>query len=439
MAVRPLPNVITLFPHDTGDRLGCFGYESVSSPALDAFCGEGVRFANAFCTAPQCSPARASLHTGLYPQSSGVLGLTHSPMNWELKPDCLTLAQLLKQAGYETYAFGQHATHTNARLGFDHFAQIADEAKPEALRDLCRKHAGNSQPFYAHFLFSTTHRPFDKPGIEPDWDKESEVPSFLPDTPEVRADLAAFKGAVRKLDEQVGRLLDYLESEGLAENTWVVLWVDHGFAFPRAKCTLYDAGVKVAAAMRWPMGFEGNRVLTPLVSQVDLLPTLAAALDLPLPHAVDGLSLWPLLQGEAETLDREAIFAQKTYHTCYDPMRCLRNERYKLIVHCDTAPGVDLSTSDIITSPSTLALLASYGASPSSELGKAPLVELYDLQADPAEQHNLAGETTFQPVLQALLPQLVAWMKAVGDPLLASPPRSPAHAEFLRLVAEYSS
>ena len=93
-------SVLFLTCHDLGQHLGCYGQATVTSPALDGLAASGVRFERSFCTAPQCSPSRASLHTGRYPHSAGVMGLAHSPHGWRLDPRERHTAQLLAAAGY---------------------------------------------------------------------------------------------------------------------------------------------------------------------------------------------------------------------------------------------------------------------------------------------------------------------------------------------------
>src|SRR3712207_886625 len=102
-------NMLFLTCHDLGRHLGCYGHSTVQSPALDALAGSGVKLANAFCTAPQCSPSRAALHTGRYPHATGVLGLAHPPFDWRLPPRERHLARLLGERGYATALVGmQH-------------------------------------------------------------------------------------------------------------------------------------------------------------------------------------------------------------------------------------------------------------------------------------------------------------------------------------------
>jgi arylsulfatase A-like enzyme len=115
------PNVVLITAHDLGQHIGCYGVDTVETPNLDALADREVRFANACASTPVCSPSRGSLHTGRYPQSNGLLGLTHQPWWWRLDDGEQTIPELLGEAGYETHLAGiQHVTPDASRLSFDH-------------------------------------------------------------------------------------------------------------------------------------------------------------------------------------------------------------------------------------------------------------------------------------------------------------------------------
>ena len=121
MSVAGPPHVLLITCHDLGRHLGCYGVDSVQTPNLDALAAAGVRFTRAFCTSPGCSPSRATLATGRYPHSNGVMGLAHEPFGWGLAPGERHVAALLRERGYETHLFGlQHVTvGPSEQLGFD--------------------------------------------------------------------------------------------------------------------------------------------------------------------------------------------------------------------------------------------------------------------------------------------------------------------------------
>ncbi len=442
-------NLLLITCHDLGRFLGCYGNETVQSPALDGLAAEGIRFTQAFCTAPQCSPSRAALFTGRYPHSNGVMGLTHAQFAWDLQPDERHLGQLLREAGYTTALAGVHhesrsgtAAEIAARCGMDTIlAQHGmEELVPQlpgaeltaaALGWLDRVGAGE-QPWYLQIGYHEPHRVAARARIEagymgfigdylaPDAERGVAVPPYLQDTALAREELAELQGAVRALDMAVGRLLTGLRECGLEERTIVLFTTDHGLALPRAKCSLYDPGLETALILRAPgQGMVGGRTVDTLTSNVDLLPTLLDLLGVPIPEQVQGRSVAPALQGGAYT-PREAIFGEMTYHDYYDPRRCVRTARHKLIVNFTAAPGfMDPSQS---WRPRTVTV-----EPPDPALDYHPLLELYDLTDDPHEWHNLAAEPAQATIREELLGLLAGWMRETGDPLLAGAVTPPLH------------
>jgi arylsulfatase A-like enzyme len=425
--VRSQPNILFFTCHDLGRYLGCYGHATVPSPALDALAGVGLRCANAFCTAPQCSPSRASLHTGCYPHATGVLGLAHAPFGWRLTPPTQHLAHRLNAAGYTTALIGmQHviAHGEAAELGYREIWPVAP-APDEATRAeaVLRKLAGGP-PFYLEVGFEEPHRPYDFGGATPDATQGVAVPPYLPDVPAMRQEMAAFQGAVRAMDAAVGRILAVLDELELAQTTWVIFTADHGIAMPRAKGTLYDPGIEIALLMRWPeCGLAGGGTIDALLSNVDMVPTMLEGLDLPIPATLQGRSFWPLLQGDPYT-PRLEIFAEKTFHTYYEPMRAIRTATHKYIANFEVSTAVDVPA-DVRTSPVYPLLL------PEFDREREP-VELYDLPADPGERTNLAGQAAVAATEKDLRRRLLAWMRETHDPLLAGPVASPYYDDALR-------
>jgi len=251
------PHVLVITCHDLGQHLGCYGVDTVHSPNLDRLAGEGVRFERAFCTAPQCSPSRASLATGRYPHNHGVMGLTHSGFDWELNPGERHAAALLAEHGYETHLFGlQHVTQDVNRLGFQRLHPLGSgngvgtgstgSGDVAAGVEAFLQAAPSSVPLYVEINFFEPHRPYEFGGVEPDSSSGVFVPAYLPQTADARQEMAALQGAIREVDHAIGRLLDALDRAQFAERTLVIFSADHGLAMPRAKCTLYDPGISIA-------------------------------------------------------------------------------------------------------------------------------------------------------------------------------------------------
>jgi arylsulfatase A-like enzyme len=357
-----------------------------------------------------------------------MLGLAHAPYNWRLRPGVAHTAELLGNAGYTTALVGmQHLVNRDSarQLGYSSVQPVAPASEEaDAAIGLLRELSRRSVPFYLEVGFEEPHRPYEFGGAEPDRSLGVRVPGYLPDVPEARADVAAFQGAIRQMDAGVGRLLHALDELGLAEDTWVIFATDHGAAMPRAKCTLYDPGIEAASLWRWPAaGLTGGRVVADLVSNVDVTPTLLHALGVPIPAGVQGRSLWSLLTGydsNGAYVPRTEIFAEKTFHTYYEPMRAVRTARHKLIVNFEISTRVDVP-SDIRTSPIYPLMLTELD-------GARPPIELYDMREDKWELHNLAGRPDLAPIETDLRARLLDWMRRTGDPLLDGAVSSPYYA-----------
>jgi N-sulfoglucosamine sulfohydrolase len=417
------PNIVLITCHDLGKHLGCYSQETVNSPALDALARQGVVMDQAYCTAPQCSPSRSALHTGRHAHANGIMGLTHEPFNWRLHPGEKHMARLLQEAGYETALIGeQHLSHNPRALGYDEVQEAKTAVTvANAAAAFIEAHRGAERPFYLETGFVEVHRPYDWGGATPDSSLGVQVPSYLPDAPAAREEFAALQGAIAALDQGVGQIVTALEENGLTQNTWLIFTVDHGLAMPRAKGTLYDSGLGVALIMHWPAaGISGGRRYAQLVSHVDLVPTLLEGIGLPLPDNLHGRSYWPLLQGEAYR-ENEAVFAEKTFHTAYEPMRAVRTQSHKLIVNFEVGPLMDVAD-DVRHSPIYPLML-------NRITGQRPPVELYDLQQDPEELANLAGNAETAVLEQEMVNLLVDWMQDTADPLLQGPVPSPYYRQ----------
>jgi len=449
------PNLLLITTHDLGRWLNCYGVSTVQSPHLDALAGDGIRFSGAFCSAPQCSPSRASLFTGRYPHSNGVMGLVGSNYAFDLHPEERHLGQVLQAHGYTTALIGVHhecAADSPARIrkrcGMETLvpdfpkgkAASAASLAAEALK-LLAHYADGDQPFYLQLGFYEPHRQpsrtrheqdyvgFLGDYVSPDDSQGVTVPGYLRDTPLAREEIAELQGAVHYLDAALGQILSSLRRLGLEENTLVLFTADHGAGLPRAKLTLYDPGIEIPLIIRLPArGWQGGRVQAELVSNVDVFPTLLDLVGIEVDTTVQGKSLVPLMDGHYYE-PADAVFAEKTYHGYYDPMRCIRTERYKLVVNLTAGrmhqnctqswrprsdPIVPLDLTDVTYAH--------------------PLVELYDLTDDPWELRNLAAESGQKQILEILLARLCDWMKKTADPLLLGPIRSPMHDKAIETL-----
>ncbi len=414
------PNILYLHSHDTGRHIQPYGH-AVHTPNLQLLADEGVLFRQCFCAGPTCSPSRAGLLTGQAPHSAGMIGLAHR--GFRLNDYSRHLIHTLRPAGYYTALAGvQHVAGTEETIGYDAILGAGDRREryrrtEHDAADFLRKPP--ARPFFLSVGFEETHRAYPEPGPE-DEPEFCQPPAPLPDEPETRYDMAAFRTSARTLDRRMGVVLDALRESGLADDTLVVCTTDHGMAFPRLKCNLQDSGIGVMLIMRGPGGFEGGRVIDSLVSHVDLFPTLCDLLEIEPPSWLQGVSLLPLVTREKHEV-REEVFSEVTYHAAYEPMRCVRTRRYKLIRRYDERLLPVLPNCD--DSPSKDLLLAHGWADRPYDRE-----ELYDLVFDRNETRNLAADPAMRTVLADMRGRLDDWMRRTGDPLLegfvAPPPDS---------------
>jgi len=407
MASSAPPNVLYIHSHDTGRYVQPYGYQ-VPTPNIQLLADQGVLFRNAFCAAPTCSGSRASLLTGQYCHNNGMLGLAHR--GWSLNDYGEHLIHPLREVGYRSVLIGeQHISEDPEVIGYDEVIDVdshhATDVAPitiEALRTA-------SEPFFFSVGFFETHRQFRAPTSVRD-SLYSLPPANLPDTPETRRDMAAFKASARSLDQGIGAVLNGLYEFGLAERTLIICTTDHGLAFPGAKATLFDRGTGVMLIIRGPGGFAGGKVYDAMVSHLDIYPTLCELAGAQKPAFLQGTSLLPLVHDEVERI-HDQVFTEVTFHAAYEPTRAIRTERWKYIRRFDKNPHPVLANTDDSASKQIL-VGAGWGE---QVVGQE---QLYDLILDPNEVRNLAEDPTHAEVLDELRGRLTAWMEETDDPLL---------------------
>lgn len=425
-------NIVTVICHDLGRHLGCYGRKDVRSPHIDAFAASGLRFANSFCTAPQCSPSRAALWTGRFAHANGVVGLAGMGFGNDLHPGEKHLAQILAEAGYETRLFGiQHESPRAERCGYQHVHPLKPCGElAQDFSDFLSQRQNSNQPLFAQIGFVEPHRPFPREGVELLRPEEMDIPPYLPDIPEVREDLAAMEASIASADLAFGRILESIRASEMADNTLVVFTADHGIPFPRAKMSLYDPGLEVPLIFSGP-GIPQGTVQDELTSNVDVLPTLLELCGLPVPANLHGRSLAALIENKPH-VPNEMIFAEKTYHTYYDPMRSVRTKRWKLIANFEFAPSLETAPDYHNNGKGYVEVSKAWNLP--WHLQYHPPFELYDLEKDPWEQQNLADDPKFREIRDGLISSLRKWMEDTRDPLLDGPI---AQGVFLQRMAEF--
>lgn len=417
MTSQHRPNIALIHCHDLGDWLGCYGWDGVPNPNLQQFADEAIVFDQAFATSPLCTPARSSLFTGRSPHANGLMGLTHA--GWTYGPGVTTLPELLSEAGYRTALLGLQHEDLDARvLGFDEVHGMGFLPRALEVANITERwlegRTEQDGAFFAAIGLWEVHRPWPVEDYEPADLSEVTVPPYLPDNEHTRRDISQFYGAIRQLDQAVGRIVDALRAAPGGEETLIIFTTDHGVAFPRAKSTLYDSGVKVALLVQPPASWG----VTPgrrggLVSHLDVTPTLLQLVGLEQPEDLEGVSLLDQIQGAGGGDPDRELYLEKTYHDGYDPIRAVRTASAKYVRNFVEAARLPL--------PEDLENSITRAGMGDQHLQPRPLEELYLLEQDPWELRNVVDEPDCRPLRDRLSQRLMDHMERTGDPVLHGP------------------
>jgi arylsulfatase A-like enzyme len=421
MAIRgSRPSIALVHCHDLGDWLSCYGHRDVPSPWFANWAEQAVVFDAAYATSPLCTPARSSLFTGRSPHANGLMGLAHH--GWHYGDDVRTLPQLLADAGYRTALLGlQHEDHDARTLGFAEVEGLGFLPRALEVARLTERWLAartDTGPFFASIGLWEVHRPWPDEDYEPTDPEAVQVPPYLPDNAHTKQDLAHFYGSIRQLDEAVNRIVAALRAAPGGDETLIIFTTDHGAAFPRAKSTLYDPGVKVAFLVSAPASWAvvpGRR--SELVSHLDVVPTLLELAGLPCPAKLEGVSLLGSLLDEDGAPANRVLYLEKTYHDRYDPIRAVRTGSAKYIRNFVEGPLLPLSAD--------LELSETRRGMGDDHLAPRPEEELYLLTDDPWELRNVVEDPACRPLRDELRALLEAHMVASDDPLLRGPIPAP--------------
>jgi N-sulfoglucosamine sulfohydrolase len=488
------PNILFCFADDWGRYAGAYAAvdarpspsQVVQTPNIDRVAREGTLFRHAFVNAPSCTPCRSALLSGRYFFATG-RGAILQGARWD--PAIPSFPLLLHEAGYhigKTWKVwspgtpadapfgGQTHAYESAGRAYNRFSEamtrlVRDGMPPAAARDkLLAEVRGNfdafladrrgGQPFLYWFGPTLTHRPWVKGsgralwGIDPDALK-GKLPAFLPDVPEVREDFADYLGEIQAFDAGVGVLLKRLEETGELGRTVVVVSGDHGPpGFSHGKCNLYDFGVGVTLAVRWP-GQKGGRVVDDLVNLMDLAPTFLEIGGVKPPAGMNGRSMVNVLRSDRSgqvdatrtwvVTGRERHVAAAREGNLPYPHRALRTREFLYVRNFrpDRWPMGDPGAVTETTAPAaatletnTFVAFADMDASPTKAwlvehrhdpawkryydyaFGKRPAEELYDLRTDPDQVKNVAADPAYAAAKQNLAGRLLKVLTDAGDP-----------------------
>lgn len=414
-------NVILYVADDIGtDDAGCYGNKTVKTPGLDALAAEGVRFTHAFCTTASCSASRSVILTGKQNHATGHYGHSHGYSHFSTYDSVLSLPKILKQHGYLSINSGKCHVEPAAVYPFDVQHPIEN---PATMAERVRPYITNAstQPFFLYFAPIEPHRPFAKETsdvISPD---EVAVPSYLPDIPECRRELADYYASIQQCDRGLVNLMHILKECGQWDNTIILFLSDNGAPFPGAKTNVYEPAIRLPFVVRHPQCQQKNISNNAMVSYTDVTPTLLDMLGVTVADSdFHGRSFLPILEQQNPT-GWDTIYASHTFHeiTMYYPMRVIRNRRYKLIWNIahklDFPFGMDLW--DSATWRATLSRkLQKYGKRDVDAYLHRSEFELYDLLQDPDEINNLAGIDQHQETFKKMQAELKTFQLKTNDP-----------------------
>lgn len=427
------PNLVLFVADDLTTRdTGPYGSSHVRTPRLDALARESLRFTRAFAASPTCVPSRAALYTGLMPFRNGA-----HPNHSQCRDGVQSLAHHFAAAGYQVVQagkkhFGPESVFPWERIedsevpepGFEKKAGLNTDLDVTAIDRWLRSRT-DPRPL---FLIVAEHSPhvvwperatFDPAAVN--------IPPNHIDTPDTRRARARYYTDIEKMDRNLATLIASLQAHALWDNTAFLFTSDQGAQWAFAKWTLYDAGTSVPLLVRWPGKTRPGTYTDAMVSLVDIVPTLLEGAGAAVPSGLDGKSFLGVIDGRASH-HRDVIFTTHTGDRDWNrsPARAIRTERYKLILnlapqivyttHMDKAKDHDGGREywpswekSAQSDPLAAAVLDRYRHHPAEEL--------YDIQLDPYEQHNLATDPRFAGVLVDLRQRLVEWRRSQSDPV----------------------
>ncbi|RAV28933.1 sulfatase family protein [Sinomicrobium soli] len=428
---EPRPNILLLMSDNHNwDHLGIYGDKVVKTPNIDKVARQGVRFNNAFCNSPSCTPARASMLTGqdIWRIEDGANLWGILPVKFEVYPDILEAAGY--QVGFDGKGWGPGSYEANGRPRnpggnrYDDFNTFLKSKK-------------EGQPWHYWFNSLHPHRPYEvgsgqKAGIDL---SRIEVPPYLPDTGDVRLDMADYYAAIQLFDQEVGAIMEALKNSGELDNTIVVICSDNGWQMPRGLANLYDFGTRVPLIVYWPERLKKNGSLENLVTLKDLAPTFLDVAGVDIPEYMTGKSLLPLFEDKEYTKRDFVVYGRERHafvrqHGLGYPGRAIRTRDFLYIRNYEPSrwPAGDPPLYGDVDpymlnypGPAKFYILKNKDK-PSARkafdlaFAKRPADELYDIKNDPYQLHNLAADPEYAALKDSLLSRMVTYLRSTGDP-----------------------
>ena len=407
------PNIVWIVGEDMGPELGCYGDTNAITPNLDRLAREGARFTRAFTHAPVCAPSRSGLITGMYPTTTGAQHMRSTLLN-----PPRTFTSHLRDAGYHVAWPGK--TDFNFKVPKDAFDSTTNWMRQTS-----------KQPFFAYINFTVSHESQIRTNrnqarrnvarLKPTEFHDPAkmvLPPYHPDAPEIRRDLANYYDLCTTVDYSASDVLQFLERTGLASNTVVIFFGDHGRGLPRSKRWVYDSGIHVPLIVRWPGVVKPGTVREDLVAFVDFAPTMLALAGAAIPTNMQG----QVFLGPKTAPERKYIFAARDrMDEARDRIRAVRSREFKYIrnFHPELPYAQRIDYMELMPTMRVWRQMNYEGKLNATQKlffqPTKPAEELYDVNADPHEVNNLAGDPKFAGVLKEMRAALDEWMTTTRD------------------------
>lgn len=414
------PNIILIGSEDISPNLGCYSDPDAITPHLDRFAAQGVRFDRAFTHCPVCAPTRSGMITGQYPTTIG----THHMRSKLLKPPA-TYVEHLRKAGYfVAWPKKNGKTDFNFTVPKGWVDTTADwTSDPSVLP--------KDKPWFAYVNFTVTHESQARATAEQYAQNTKRLtpaqrhdrnrvrlPPYFPDTPAVRECVGKYHDNITALDYFVGDVLKLIDQQGWTKNTLVIFFGDHGWGLSRGKRWCYDSGTRVPLLARWPGQIPPGSVRDDLVCFLDLAPTFLALAGAPIPQELPGRVI---LGPHTQPAPAYVFSARDRMDEAYDRIRSVRGPRFRYIrnFHPELPYAQYINYMDEMPIMKDWRRLAFAGKLNPVQMQffarTKPKEELYDLQQDPDEIHNLATDPAHAATRKAMSDALDQWIRDTHD------------------------
>lgn len=447
------PNILFIISDDQSWlHAGAYGDKEVKTPAFDRIAREGVLFNQSFCSSPSCTPSRSSVLSGQDIWRIEEAGLLFG----SIPPDLPLVSHLLADAGYHVGFTGkgwapgkwdhlglkrppllqEYNSHRTGQVAYG-----IDQRDYAANFEAFLTDKKDDSPFFFWFGPTEPHREYayqigeKEAGLDP---AHVQLPDFWPDVPMIRTDVLDYYYEIMWYDSYIAEMLEILEANGELDNTLIVATSDNGMPFPRAKVNIYDWGTHMPLAIRWGDSIPAGRIVEDMVSHIDFAPTFLDIAGLEIPEQMTGKSLMPILRSPQSGQimpDRKQVFTAMERHTwCRPdgatyPMRAIRTHDYLYIRNFEpdrwpTGGPTFISSNktthgDIDACPTKSFLMSQAETYPEEYqlcFGKRPMEELYEVDSDLSQVHNLADHPAYQQIKDSLATVLINHLTASNDP-----------------------